>query len=93
MVIINVGLKIKTEKEEAYLQFVADMVQNSRKDRGCLPYHHFRDVENSNEFIIVENWLDMDCVEEHNNTDHFKLFLEKIPEYLVEDIVLNLCQN
>lgn len=88
MVVINVNLKINLEKETQYLQFVEDMVRNSRQDRGCLSYNHFRNVDHHDEYIIVENWLDMDCVEEHNNTDHFKLFLDKIPNYLVEEIGL-----
>ena len=93
MITINVLLKVKAEKEQDYLAFLDDMVQKSRQDDGCLFYDHFRNVKHHNEYIIVENWADDESVEKHNQSTHLKTFLEKIPAYLEEEIVLKISRS
>ena len=86
MITINVLLKVKAEKEQDYLAFLDDMVQKSRQDDGCLFYDHFRNVKH-------HNWADDESVEKHNQTTHLKTFLEKIPAYLEEEIVLKISRS
>ncbi len=93
MITINVLLKVKREKEQAYLAYLEEMVEKSRRDEGCLFYDHFRNTARPNEYIIVENWANDDSVEKHNQTPHLQNFLEQIPAYLEEELVLKISRS
>lgn len=88
MITINVFLKVKPEKEQAYVEYVDNMVQKSRADEGCLYYDHLKSLTAEHEYAIVENWADEAAVEKHNATEHLQNFLKDISEYLSEDLVL-----
>ncbi len=93
MITINVLLKVKPEKEQAYLEYVNTMVQKSRADEGCLFYDHLKSVTAPYEYMIVENWADDAVVEKHNETEHLQNFVQDISEYLTEDFILQKSQN
>lgn len=90
MITINVRLQVKPEKRAAYIAFVAELVQASLKDEGCLFYDHFESLTEPNQFAIVENWASQEAVAKHNETDHLKKFAAEISEFLEKDFVLQV---
>ncbi len=93
MITINVLLKAKPEKEQEYLEYVANLVEKSRADEGCLFYDHVKSLTAPNVYMIIENWTDDAAIEKHNETEHLKNFLENISEYVTEDPVLKLSRD
>lgn len=86
MLTVNAFLHINSDKKEEYLEKVNYLVLESQKEHGCLFYNHYENVEKLDEFIIVEHWEDEIAIENHKESVHFKDFIEKINQYLVEDL-------
>lgn len=90
MITINVFLQVKSEKKADYLAFVGELVDASQQDEGCLFYDHFEKIDQPNQCIIVENWQDTATVEKHNQTPHFKKFLDEASLYLEKEAVIKV---
>lgn len=93
MITINVFLQVKPEKRTEYLTFIAELVKASQQDEGCLLYNHFENVDQPNQFIIVENWQDTSAVEKHNETTHLKKFLNDASFYLEKEAVIKVSHS
>ncbi|MBN8208579.1 antibiotic biosynthesis monooxygenase [Bacillus sp. NTK071] len=83
MIITHAGLQINKAKEEAFLEEVRTLVEESRKEKGNISYTLMKDVEQENAYTMVEIWESLDAVEEHGQSQHFRAFVERAPEYLV----------
>ncbi|MBO0472421.1 antibiotic biosynthesis monooxygenase [Enterococcus ureasiticus] len=93
MITINVFLQVKPEKRTDYLAFIVELVNASQQDEGCLFYAHFEKVDQSNQFIIVENWQNSSAVEKHNETPHLKNFMNEASFYLEKEAVIKVSRS
>lgn len=73
----------KNKTEEAVLLF-KELVEKSKKEGGCLSYILHIDTENENIYTIIEEWENVESLENHFKTEHFKILSEKIKKYTVE---------
>lgn len=90
MITINVFLEIDSPKKEEYLEFVNNLVKSSQKEKGCLFYGHFSNVEDSTQYVIVENWENQKALDLHNKTEHLKSFVQNINQFLIEDCKISV---
>ncbi|KMM37418.1 putative quinol monooxygenase [Guptibacillus hwajinpoensis] len=89
MIITHAGLQINVDKEQAFLEEVRTLIEESRKEKGNISYTLMKDVEQDNAYTMVEIWESLDAVEEHGQSEHFKAFVQKAPEYLVAPLEVN----
>lgn len=52
------------------------LVPPSQAEAGCLQYNLHRHQDQPNRFIMVEQWLDTEALNAHQQTAHFKHFVE-----------------
>ncbi len=83
MIIIHAGLQINPAKKEAFLNEVATLIEEARKEEGNLSYTLTKEIEKESTYKMIEAYKDMDAVEKHNQSAHFQAFVGKAPEYLV----------
>jgi quinol monooxygenase YgiN len=87
--------EIKDGMVEAYKKLAVELIQETRKERGCISYELFQDVQNNNIVAFIETWEDQDALERHIKTPHFEKIVpqmaalkEKQPEINVYRHVL-----
>ncbi|KRL98984.1 putative quinol monooxygenase [Liquorilactobacillus satsumensis] len=85
MKIINVALQVDPAKQADYEAFINELVVNSAKEPGNLSYGHFKKLNCTAEYEIIEHWKDAAAVEEHNATPHFQKFLAHVNDYLIHE--------
>lgn len=90
---INVHCDVDPQQRTAFLKFVQDLVEKSRKDKGNLFYSAFEDALTPNHFLIVENWADQAALDAHNQTAHLQNFLKNANSYLTHDFQLKVGQS
>ncbi|MFC7371991.1 putative quinol monooxygenase [Fictibacillus iocasae] len=90
MIIIHAELQVNIAKEEAFLHEVQDLIAASQQEEGNVSYSLKRDVENPSHFTMVEVWKDIEAVQFHNSTDHFKAFNGKATQYLAAPPAIKL---
>lgn len=88
MKVINVELTVKSGEQAAYEAFINKLVTGSRSEAGNLSYNHFKKLGSETEYEIIEHWQDADAVAFHNETPHFKAFLDGVGAFLTQDPVI-----
>lgn len=57
------------------------LMEESRKEPGCLSYRLYTNVSDEAHIIIVEEWQDVEVLENHRQTNHFKTLIPQIREH------------
>ncbi len=85
--------KIKESETQGILTLLEELVEKTRNEPGNISYHIYQSVENANELILHERYVDADAVEKHKAADHYqKIVLEQIIPHL-EIREVNLIQK
>lgn len=81
MIIIHARLFVKPEYADAFLEATKPLVAGSQAEEGNISYELYRHPENTGEFIVVEEWKDLEAIDFHNNTPHFTGFFAKAEQW------------
>lgn len=81
MIIIHAQLTIKPEAEELFLDKAQHLLTASRAEEGNIRYELFRHTEQSNVFIVVEQWKDREAIAFHNQAPHFTGFFAEAGQW------------
>ena len=69
------------------LSLMKNMVRRCRQEHGCLSYEYFEGVTDPNQVILLQEWENPDCLQEHYQTDHMDDFLGKLRSHLQSPII------
>ena len=76
-------LTIKKEAVDSFMQFAKKMVDETRKEAGCITYCLYKNCfDQDSEFIFYEEYKDQAALDYHNNSEHLKLFFSNITSLL-----------
>ncbi|MBK7711752.1 MAG: antibiotic biosynthesis monooxygenase [Bacteroidales bacterium] len=76
-------LTIKKEAVDAFTQFAKKMVDETRKEAGCITYCLYKNCfGQDSEFIFYEEYKDQASLDYHNNSEHLKQFFTNITSLL-----------
>lgn len=89
---IVASIEVKNSHKEAVINAFHKVVDGTRKETGCISYDLFEDLENSLKFTILEVWKSQEAIDEHNNSSHFKAFVEAI-DGKVESLTVNVLKK
>src|SRR5690606_2938008 len=62
----------RVDKLEETLEAFRILVDETRKENGCITYEALRNVEEPYEFTFVEEWESAEALENHFATEHFQ---------------------
>lgn len=82
---LTVLLKSKEEFTEKTKKILENLVENSRKEGGCLQYDLHQNIENPNVFIFHEVWQNKEIFDLHHSQPYVKYFFEMAPNLLKEN--------
>jgi len=89
VVIVIIGLTSRPEKRKELSQTLHSIVVQLRKEIGCELAAVYQDMENENNFIMVEKWTTKNDSDDHQRSDIFKVLqgtrslLLKPPEIMI----------
>lgn len=89
MIVLHAHIKVIPEKREIFLDQVQDLLTQSKVEEGNISYHLFEDTADRYAFVMVEEWVDADALEFHNQTEHFKNFGLKAKDLLAGPVEIN----
>lgn len=78
MILIVAKSIIKKEYIKEYKDLVKELIEKSRKEEGNISYDLHQDINNPQAFVFVEYWKDIESIEAHNNSEHFKKIIPEI---------------
>ncbi len=71
---------ITQQKQQLFLSIVKQLVEESRKEKGCISYTLHQNTENPLHFCIMEQWEDENAIQQHNQTNHFKTLVPQMKD-------------
>ena len=80
-------IKFKAEQVSEILYSLKVLVEESRKEKGCIKYNLIEDIDTEGHFIMRETWEIQDALDENNQTRHFINFIDLVKEKNAEVIV------
>jgi quinol monooxygenase YgiN len=73
MVIIFFRMTARPEKLKELSQSIQSIIEQVRKENGCLYLGFYQSYEDKNEFLLVEKWASQEDSEAHLQSDYFKI--------------------
>ena len=89
---ITATIVLKGDKVDDFIKTAKSMIKSSNEEPGCESYMFYQDPYSKTRFIAVEFWKDQAAIDLHNNSDHFKTFIQTIGDWqTIQNNCLNLC--
>ena len=64
------------------------LVEETRKEQGCISYELFNELGNENNITLIEEWESLEDLNKHTKTTHFIELVNKLSEIETEAPVL-----
>ena len=71
MIHILASFKVKNDKLSDFIKLCNELIEESRKEEGCVSYHLQQNTERENYLVFVEEWKSNEAIEKHNASEHF----------------------
>ena len=75
MIIVRITMESHMEKRTEMMQTLLSMVETARKEKGCLSYDVFCDIESKTAFNLIEEWETREDVDCHIRSERFSVLL------------------
>jgi quinol monooxygenase YgiN len=75
MIILKIAVSALPEKQKEVTQTLLSMIEPTAKEKGCLKYEAFSDIEDKNAFSLLEMWESREDLETHLGSDRFGVLL------------------
>lgn len=89
---IIAAIVIKEEYKDELMTIFHTVVEETRKEAGCIAYALHQDVKNSKKYIILEEWKDQAAIDSHNASPHFQAFAKGI-EGKIESLSIDVIRE
>lgn len=75
MIIMRITMEVLMEKRTEMMQTLLSMIKATEKEKGCLSYHVFCDLEDNYVFDLIEEWETRQDVDHHIQSERFSVLL------------------
>ena len=86
MIMVQSTFKLNPESRESVMDLMKEMVRLCRKEHGCMSYEYYEGITDSCQVILLQEWKDAECLQEHYRTEHMADFLERLNDYLASPV-------
>ncbi|MBC1549421.1 antibiotic biosynthesis monooxygenase [Listeria sp. FSL L7-0229] len=90
MLHIEARMTIKKEQTEAFLQAAKEVIAASQEEAGNHGYELVQSTENETVFYMLEKWADMDAIQQHNDSEHFKKFQKAAANFVAKELEISV---
>ena len=87
MIIVKGSIPVKTAHREEALALVQSLAEASREEHGCMAYEVYVRPDAPEVIVIWQQWLDVDALEAHFDSEHVDNFLDAIPDFIEGDVL------
>ncbi|MBM88492.1 MAG: hypothetical protein CMQ41_08970 [Gammaproteobacteria bacterium] len=82
MIMVQSTFQLDPEKKDKVISLMKNMVRLCRQEHGCLSYEYYEGITDPYQVILLQEWENAECLQEHYQTDHMAIFLSKLGKYL-----------
>ena len=82
----------KEEKITKAKELIEELVQETLKEKGCISYKLFQDINDSRVLTLIEEWEDEESLERHSKSPHYTQLVPLIKDLRI-DSQLNIYKS
>lgn len=71
---------VKTDKIREFQAVAARLISVCKKEKGCLDFELYQDVQNPETFIFIEEWHDGEALAAHMQSKHLSAIIPVLNE-------------
>jgi len=75
VIIVRISMKALVEKKMEVMQTLLSMIESARKEKGCLGYDVFCDIDGKTVFNLIEEWETREDLVRHIRSERFSVLL------------------
>jgi len=75
VIIVRITMKALMEKRTEMMQTLLSMIEPAGKEKGCLSYDVFCDLEDNQVFSLIEEWESREDLDRHIRSERFSALL------------------
>jgi len=90
MLVVMAKIKIKPDTEKEFLEKVQPLIQGSRAEAGCIGYGLYKDTEEMDTFMMIEQWQNPEIFEKHTKSAHFLKFGEEAASLMAAELDIQI---
>jgi quinol monooxygenase YgiN len=75
VIIVRIAMKALMEKRTEMMQTLLSMIEPAAKEKGCLRYEVFCDLEDHHMFSLIEEWETREDLDRHIRSGRFSVLL------------------
>jgi quinol monooxygenase YgiN len=87
MIVSHGKFVIRTEHLNQAKEAITEMINETRKEPGCISYDYFISMSEPNVIMLFQEWESIDAVNDHFATPHMERFLRMLPDFLESEVV------
>jgi quinol monooxygenase YgiN len=75
MIIVRITMEALMESRKEMMQTLLSMIEPAAKEKGCLSYDVFCDLEGNHVFNLIEEWETREDLDHHIRSERFSVLL------------------
>jgi len=75
MIIVRITMKVLPEKQKEVMQTLVSMIEPEGREKGCLSYDVFCDMEDETIHSLIEEWETREDLDRHLASKNFRVLL------------------
>jgi len=75
VIIVRITMEALMEKRIEIMQTLLSMIEPTAKEKGCLSYDIFCDLEDNHVFSLIEEWETREDLDHHIRSERFSVLL------------------
>jgi quinol monooxygenase YgiN len=89
MIIVRIIINVLPEKQKEVLLTLLSLMKLPEKEKGCLSYGIYADIEDENVFNLISEWQTRQHLDQHMRSDRFSVLLG-IKSLLAEPVKIQI---
>lgn len=81
---------VNQNKIDQFIQLSKELIENTRKENGCIKYELFEDSTKNTVFSIIEEWENTQALDAHFNSKHFTEIIPQLELTVTQKIEVNI---
>lgn len=71
------------DKLEEAIEMFAELIKETKKEKGCLAYDLYQDINEKTVLTMIEEWESLECLKNHSNAEPYTRIIPKLRSYRV----------
>ena len=75
MILVRIIMNVLPQKQKEVMQTLLSMIEPAGKEKGCLGYDLFCDIDGKTVFNLIEEWETREDLDHHIRSERFSVLL------------------